>query len=655
MKKIDSTVVAIRLRDSLLSLIENIPGMVEEVFGPRVVVKQVFLATGLHCSIMVFIGIYDLLLKMWNHNVSGLGQKLFKIEKEMRASTNYKDWLRLANKHDELSGLMAWRKRDKSSLFDAPTMRRKIAQVKYLVEKNDPTATMFRLRGALMRDQYGVQHEELYNHAKGGTKKCIVDYNDCIENALQYLCDCDESVVPDSDKLAYFSEMRHSFGRTALLLSGGAYLGYYHMGIFKSLWCRGMLPRVVSGASAGSLMAAIVGTKTDEQLNEVFMNHEANNELDPYRRDYFKFVSKIKSPFGHALQASLPAGIRWLLNPLLMLFFDGKLFALDIDHLSRVVRDNVGDYTFQEAFDRTGRIINITVAPLSDYDPPRVLNYLTAPHVCVWSAAVASCAIPSVFDPIQLVVKAPDGVNVHLPRALMESGPDSRLARGYSDGSIENDLPMDHISETFNVNHFIVSQVNPHSALFSSLSLRGDAYRRSLFLRVLVSFTHFLKEQCRSWLKSAWDFGLSFSNRSHWVLKRGLFSTITQKYEGGPNDITISPWRGHISSVTAWTMLIKNPTDEEYREVINASEQAVWPYLPRIQARCRIEAALDKCTRKIRERIAAKTRGHSAPSSGQPIDGESPHLQGSGRATVAGTSINRTPSFNTSREMLASL
>lgn len=60
----------------------------------------------------------------------------------------------------------------------------------------------------------------------------------------------------------------------------------------------------------------------------------------------------------------------------------------------QVVIANTGLYTFQEAFDRTGRIINITVAPTNLYDPPRLLNYLTAPHICVWSAAVASCAIP---------------------------------------------------------------------------------------------------------------------------------------------------------------------------------------------------------------------------------------------------------------------
>ena len=31
----------------------------------------------------------------------------------------------------------------------------------------------------------------------------------------------------------------------------------------------------------------------------------------------------------------------------------------------------------------------------------------------------------------------------------------------WSDGSLESDLPMSRLSELFNINHFIVSQVNP--------------------------------------------------------------------------------------------------------------------------------------------------------------------------------------------------
>ena len=54
---IDSKAVAIKLRDSLIALIEHAPMLIEELLGPRVVVKQVLLATSLHCSIMVFIRI----------------------------------------------------------------------------------------------------------------------------------------------------------------------------------------------------------------------------------------------------------------------------------------------------------------------------------------------------------------------------------------------------------------------------------------------------------------------------------------------------------------------------------------------------------------------------------------------------------------------
>jgi hypothetical protein len=42
-------------------------------------------------------------------------------------------------------------------------------------------------------------------------------------------------------------------------LSGGAFLGYYHGGVLKALFEGGYLPRVISGASAGSILASVVG------------------------------------------------------------------------------------------------------------------------------------------------------------------------------------------------------------------------------------------------------------------------------------------------------------------------------------------------------------------------------------------------------------
>jgi hypothetical protein len=34
-------------------------------------------------------------------------------------------------------------------------------------------------------------------------------------------------------KLAFFNETRHAYGRTALMLSGGAALGFYHIGLIR--------------------------------------------------------------------------------------------------------------------------------------------------------------------------------------------------------------------------------------------------------------------------------------------------------------------------------------------------------------------------------------------------------------------------------------
>jgi len=49
-----------------------------------------------------------------------------------------------------------------------------------------------------------------------------------------------------------------------------------------------------------------------------------------------------------------------------------------------VCRDNIGNITFKEAYQRTGKIINITVCSMGNHERPRLLNYLTAPNVLIW-------------------------------------------------------------------------------------------------------------------------------------------------------------------------------------------------------------------------------------------------------------------------------
>ncbi len=83
--------------------------------------------------------------------------------------------------------------------------------------------------------------------------------------SLDFVCDSPvavgESPIPTDARLAFFNETRHSYGRSALLLSGGAALGFYHVGVVKALIENRLMPRVLGGSSAGSIVCAMIGTR----------------------------------------------------------------------------------------------------------------------------------------------------------------------------------------------------------------------------------------------------------------------------------------------------------------------------------------------------------------------------------------------------------
>jgi TAG lipase/steryl ester hydrolase/phospholipase A2/LPA acyltransferase len=157
-------------------------------------------------------------------------------------------------------------------------------------------------------------------------------------------------------------QTRQSFGRSALLLSGGGTFGMNHIGVVKCLWDARLLPRIISGASAGSIVSAVLCTKTDAEIPDVM--HE--------------FCYGDLNVFG---SPSEPEGV---INKAVRMLKTGVLF--DISHLMRVMRGILGDMTFQEAYNRTRRILNIPVSTSSLYELPRLLNYITAPNVMIWSA-----------------------------------------------------------------------------------------------------------------------------------------------------------------------------------------------------------------------------------------------------------------------------
>lgn len=75
----------------------------------------------------------------------------------------------------------------------------------------------------------------------------------------------------------------------------------------------------------------------------------------------------------------------------------------------RQLRLLLGDLTFQEAFERTGRVLNVVVCAADTNEPPRVLNYLTAPDAVIWSAVAASSAFPGLFQPTDMIARNAKG------------------------------------------------------------------------------------------------------------------------------------------------------------------------------------------------------------------------------------------------------
>ncbi len=119
---------------------------------------------------------------------------------------------------------------------------------------------------------------------------------------------------------------------------------------------------------------------------------------------------------------------------------------MDMEVYKNFIRDNIGDLTFKEAYDETGFILNITVTGAGQHIQDRVLNYLSAPNVVIWSAVCCSCSLPGIFPPSDLFCKENDGSLVKYVDNVK-----------FYDGSIAFDVPHNKLSEMFNVNCFIVS------------------------------------------------------------------------------------------------------------------------------------------------------------------------------------------------------
>lgn len=481
-----------------------------------------------------------------------------------RQAETFAQWEAAARDLDALEGNDEWKQDTESSDYKPQLVAQRLQDLDNARISCDINLMMYLIRTALSRDLGGMDNVDLYRHSYMGTKKLIESY---VESAIATIDAVvtqsrHDSTVEHRDLLEGMLYARQSFGRSALLLSGGGTFGMAHCGVLKSLFQANLLPRIISGASAGSIVCAVMCTRTDEEMPEVMADF-AYGDLAVFEEE------------------GKPGGV---LQHLRRLLTEGSWS--DIKHLKRVMRDLTGDLTFQEAYNRTRRILNIPVSTASVYELPRLLNYVTAPNVLIWSAVAASCSVPLIFNSSQILVKDP---------VTGEHGPWNPSPQKWIDGSVDNDLPMTRLSEMFNVNHFIVSQVNPHVAPFlakedplSDPRPAKDSSRNDFDW--VGTLTTLAKEEALHRLQYLAEMNI-FPN-----LVTKIRSIISQKYFG---DITILP----EMSLQDLPRLLTNPDLDFMLRACLTGERATWPKLSRIRDRCAIELALDQAVHRLRARV----------------------------------------------------
>ncbi|WVM94153.1 DUF3336 domain-containing protein [Halopseudomonas pachastrellae] len=157
---------------------------------------------------------------------------------------------------DHEQGLDDWKQDDACESYDYRSIRQRLDILRDLRFRKDWHQLLFVLNEGVHGNLGGIGKPSLYNKARLGTKNLITRYIDELCGALNDLNEVDDEIVPLAEKQDFFLRASHCNGRTALMLSGGAVLGFFHTGVLKALFDQGLLPEIISGSSAGSILAA---------------------------------------------------------------------------------------------------------------------------------------------------------------------------------------------------------------------------------------------------------------------------------------------------------------------------------------------------------------------------------------------------------------
>jgi TAG lipase/lysophosphatidylethanolamine acyltransferase len=499
----------------------------------------------------------------------------------IQEARQFEEWEAAAFQLDEVLGYDLWRQNPTSKHYDYRLIYERLQAIIEAREDDDILILVSLLRSGLVRNLGNITASRLYSRAYAGTKLLIEDYVTQVALAVEYVTSYPttpgyQGGLTHQAKMDVLHDTRQAFGRSALVLQGGSIFGLCHIGVVKALHLRGLLPRIIAGTATGALIAALVGVHTEDELLQ-FLTADGI--------DLTAFTNRTWKPDNEGrLNIFNFQGSSWFSTSarrLKRLIREGHL--LDRAVLEQCVRDNVGDITFEEAYGKTKRVLNITVATTGG-GVPNVLNYLTAPNVLIWSAALASNASSSFFRPVTLLCKDESGAIVPWAPAV------DTTFRSWHQASYnsERDSPLSRIAELFNVNHFIVSQARPYLAPFLRSDLHHPNPRYDSRWKLSLPILRLAGMEIQHRLMQLDSLGLLNPGIRRFLLDESIpGASLTLVPELTPKD---------------FLRLLENPTKESVEYWIRRGERSVWPAVGALKVRCAIEVELDRGYQLVRRR-----------------------------------------------------
>ncbi len=469
-----------------------------------------------------------------------------KFAKAMDQAENYEQWMEAAKGFDAATGMDRWRMRDQSSQFDNVSIRIRLDRLRAMRARHDYRGLLFTLNEGIHGNMAGMGKSVLYERAVFGTKQLIHDYVEEIVDALETLASPAVEEISFEDKLEFFRRAHHCFGRTALLMSGSGTLLYFHVGVVKALWEQGLLPAILSGSSGGSIVGSLLCTHNDKELSKIFTPEFLLSEVEQEE-------GLLRSTGG----------------------FRPRM--LQVDEVQLLIERLIPDMTFQEAFEHSGRMLNVSVAPAETHQTSRLLNATTSPNVLIHKSVMASAAVPGVFPPVTLEARDKWGDRQpYLP------------SRKWVDGSVSDDLPTKRLARLYGVNHYIVSQANP-----AVLPFVTDGRRQGGTLDILTNAT---RRTAREWLNAGAAIMHKPLSRESTLSKiaNTALSMVNQDYIG---DVNILPRNRFYNPLK----LLAHLSPQEIMKLVASGERSAWRKMEMIRVQTHISRSLDEILHKFEE------------------------------------------------------